>query len=705
MGIFQDYDKFRSDFTYCDTIVKEVISIFEGSGKSQIITKDIIKESQKKVKDFLILSAKMESALNYIYDQLKEIKTSEIKFSGSMFYFCRYGGSKTQFLHLIINEIQEKIPDCIVLLFEDITELNPLKLFNKLKQSAYYTIPNLARFKNDERKYINLIDKLESISADINVDLRQSSNVNKIIQEIGFVKNRLSKNPELKKKLKETMRIIKTSLFVDSESIMKKILEIMKELTRQGFIFLFLYDELDLWINETTDQLLFSEKFKKLENILKYLFEISQREIKLFHLFACTDRVNTLINMNRYTYSEASSAGSRLIQIYDRSEKVLESGNYGEKIEEALSKISAFFHHSNDKIKINEVFLIKTLNKLKEKYFTYSRRLANDQIIKILKIYHNLNLPLKKGLIEWENNVKEYSNLMHEYLDRILKEIEIKFTREDILIDPEKNTNDKIDGYFINYDEEENEIKSHAEIKLVKKFSGDKVYQALQWSQVRKNTIIMIVFCPDNLENIHKEIIKYAEKNGFTSEDTKRIKILNIPDPYAFCPIIGIKSVMSNFDKLLEFYRNFGRWLDFFGDFNRKYQEIRAELGFSYIKTIKHGETKEKKLEKKREDKELPLESKLCMDLLVKLFKERKMNATGRLKRTTIDGINKKYSLGISDIEKLYEVMGNYNIITNIYPVFIQFSNDILKIKQLEEFIKKCENKFRKKPEGLLSYA
>lgn len=707
MVIYQDYEKYCSDFTYLDVIVKEVISILDGSGKSQIIIKDIIKDSNKKVKDFIILSAKMESALNFIYDQLKEIKNSKIKFSGGMFYFCRYGGSKTQYLNLVLNEIQERIPDCIIIMFEDITELTPLKLFNKLKQSAYYTIPHVSRFKNNETLFISLLEKLESLSADINVDLRQSSNLNTIVQKIGYVKNRLNKNPKLRDELIETMELIRTSIFVDSESIMKKILEMMKELTRQGFIFLFLYDELDLWIDDTsdTDQLYFSESFRRLEKILKYIFEISQHEIKLFHLFACTERVNKLIEENKYIYSESSFAGSRLMHIYDQSYIVLEQGSYGDKIEEALAKISAFYHHSNDGFKIEEKFLINSLDQFKEKYSSYSRRLANDQIIKMLKIYHNLKLPLEKGLKEWINNVKRYGDLIHIYIDRILKEIEIQFIREDVPIEPEKEKSDKIDGYFINYDEEGNEIKTYAEIKVTKKYTDDKAYQAIQWSQVRKEPIVMIIFSPDDKESIQEQNIKYAEKNGFTAEETKRIKILNISIPYAFCPIIGVESVLSNHSKLVEFYRNYAVWLDFFGDFNRKYQELRTELGFTYKKAVKPPESIGDKAGKRKAGKELPLEAKLCMELLVKLYTEKKMDATGKLAKTTIENTNKKYSLGISNIENLYEIMENHDVIANITNKQIHFSEDILKIDKVEDFIKVCENKFRKRSEDLLSYA
>ncbi len=699
MGILQNYEKVCRDFIYLEPYVKIILSIFKGSGKSQIITKDTIKNSNKRVRDFLILSPTIENAMNYVYSELKDIKSSPQKFSGGMFYFSRYGGSKTQFLNIILNEIQERLPDCIVVLFQDINDLGPIQLFNKIKQSAYYNIPTLARFKDDEQKYIDLMNKLETISAEINVDLRQSSNLNNILQKIGFVKNRLQKNPQLRKKLEEGIELIHTSILVDSELVMKKILDFMKELTRNGFIFLFLYDEVDLWIEDNAEQLWFSEKFKRLEIIMKYVFESSQHEIKLFHLFACTERVNILIKNFRHTFSESTSAGSRFIWIYGRSELVPESGNYGDKIEEALSKIAAFYTLSHESFKIDGLFLEETLKQLKENFSIYSRRVVNSQILRILNTYYNLKLPLEKGIKEWRNDANKYGRLIQYHLDRILNQINIKFVRQDIKIQPERSDSDKIDGYFINYDENEKEIKTYVEIKLTKKFTGDKSYQALQWSQVKKEPIVLLIFSPDSIGEINQQIIDYAEKKGFTLEDTNRIKILNIGIPYSFSPIIGVENVITNHSKLIEFYSNYAFWLDFFGQFTGKYQKLRMSIGLGYAKPIKKKEKKELD-----EEEELAPEARICIDLLVKLHKKNKLSKSGRLAKNTIDNINKEFSLGISHLDKIYDLMEKNGIITKINPNTVNFSTDILKISHLEKFVQICENKFKHKNVDLNSF-
>ena len=95
--------------------------------------------------------------------------------------------------------------------------------------------------------------------------------------------------------LNEAVKLVHSSILVDSESVVKKILEFMRVLTESGFIFLFLFDEVDLWIDNSQEHLLFSEKFNRLNREMKLMFESHQEKIKMFYLFACTNRVNLLI--------------------------------------------------------------------------------------------------------------------------------------------------------------------------------------------------------------------------------------------------------------------------------------------------------------------------------------------------------------------------------------------------------------------------
>ena len=121
-------------------------------------------------------------------------------------------------------------------------------------------------------------------------------------------------------------------------------------------------------------------------------------------------------------------------------------------------------------------------------------------------------------------------------------------------------TRDKIDGCFVNIDENENEIKTPVEIKLTKNFKGEKAYQALQWAQVRKEKIVMLIFSPNSIEQIHQEIIKFANRNGFTDNETNKIEILHISEPFSFSPIVGVDNVSSDHSRLTQFYKDYAFW-------------------------------------------------------------------------------------------------------------------------------------------------
>ncbi|MHA1683672.1 MAG: hypothetical protein ACTSUE_22230 [Promethearchaeota archaeon] len=722
MGIYQEYERHSRDFTYLGEMIKGILSIFRGRGNTQIVTSDFISKYDKKIQDVIIPSNEMVQGLNYIHEGIVKIMNDDQEHSGSLFYFSQYGGSKTQFLNLVRDEIQRSIPDTVLILFDDINDLNPVQLFEKIKESVYYVIPKLSRFSDDRQKYSQLIQTLESISSDIHIDLRHSSNLNKASEILGYIRNRLDKNPDLKKKVREVKDILHSTILVDAESVMKKILNFMRELTRYKFVFLFLYDEVDLWIDDANNTLLFSEKFNHLSKVMKLIFQSSQEGIKIFHVFACTERVNILMENYRFKFNTTSPVASRFVQIYDRSEKILEPGCYANKIEQALAKISAFYKIANEIPKLDEKFLNETLIQLKNGYASYSRRNANSKILNILDSYNLLQVPLKKGLKDWESNTKRYGNLIQQHLPSILKKLNITFERADVLIDPEKTlSNDKIDGFFINYDLNEKEIRTYVEIKVTKQFKKEKAYQILQWSQIRKTPIVYLIFSPSSIETIKQEVNLFAEQKGFTQEDTNRIKYLHISNPYAFCAIAGVENVLTDHQKLVEFYKTYAAWLDFFGNFTKKYQDLREELGLGLQHilinrpakkesgdiqersetTTESGEETKPRSEtsegaRERTTQQLSPEATSCINLLVFLFKKNKLKGSGLIRKTTIEKIVTDVSLGIGDLEKIYDVMHKFGVVSKKTDKSIRFSSDVLSLDSLDKFIDICKNKFQK---------
>ena len=89
---------------------------------------------------------------------------------------------------------------------------------------------------------------------------------------------------------------------------------------------------------------------------------------------------------------------------------------------------------------------------------------------------------------------------------KFMSKTEIQFIREEVEIEPEKEKSDKIDGYFINYDEEGNEIKTYAkgnikpeDIELgpyVKSFHATKSGHITEVNNAIINEIAKAASCP-----------------------------------------------------------------------------------------------------------------------------------------------------------------------------------------------------------------
>ena len=108
--------------------------------------------------------------------------------------------------------------------------------------------------------------------------------------------------------------------------------------------------------------------------------------------------------------------------------------------------------------------------------------------------------------------------------------------------------------------------------------------------------------------------------------------------------------------------------------------------------SVTYGEDKGDK--EPKEEKNLPSEATPCLSLLAKLFSSKKMQRTGRLGKATLDKMNKQYSLGISDMQSIIDVMERFGIIVNITKAMVEFTQDIIKIEDLSKFIELCEKKF-----------
>lgn len=707
MNLYQEFNTLVSNYSFFEVYIKKILGIFEGTGDSQIINSDLVPPNFR-IKDFIVTSDQIDRGLNIVHKGLREIQEEDAKNSGYLFYFSQYGGSKTQFLNLIADEINANLPNCVTVLFEDIHHINPILIFENIFSQIFHIIARVPQFHEDNENYRKFSRELRQKIAEVQVAIRQSSNLKEA--EVILEDLRRIKNPNMLQKINKLDDLLHSTILIDPLLIFNKIISLMQFCSQNGILFLFLFDEVDLWLEERGEDLSFSKDFNRISKIMKYMFEIPDNQIKIFLVFACTDRVNRLFMTMQHKFENISPVASRLNRIYNSAEKVLEPGNYGLKIDKALINLAAFYHLANDRVKLDNKLLEQALLVLENKYNSLSRRIANSKILQILNIYKKIYQPLETGLKEWKNNAQYYGNLIQKNLPSILNRLTIKFVREDIPVDPGLGlTRDKIDGFFINYTLDNKEIRTYVEIKLTSNFKGEKSYQVLQFLQLHpEESVVLVIFTPTPLEKVKKEIYEYAENNGYEKEVYSRLYFIYIQNPFAFAPIIGITKVSGDTDKLLEFLEAYANWLEFYSDFSSQYQEIKQKIGIDFIppEPSPKPEGEPERPDSKPEIK-LNTDQQTCLNLLSQLYHKHKFTESGRVYKSTIRKFIVDNSLGITDVEKYFEIMKQSNIIDKITDKTLSFSAKIIKIDSLDSLRKITINCFQKKEDssGILSFS
>jgi hypothetical protein len=723
MQLYKEYNDIMRNAQYLKDFYKKVYLIFEGKGGEQIITGDILPKN-KKIREILIPNSEMEHALNFVLMELQKLVTNQDQYAGYGFYFAQYGGSKTQFLHMLETEADE-VPNVIPILLEDLKQFQPRILFEKMLGNLFRKINNLPEFLEDPSKYRDFFAGLNELVANIQISFQLSKNLKRAEEIIENLWN--SKNPTTTTALTELNDLLHSSIMVDNSDVLAKIIRLMQYCSQHGMIFLFLFDEVDLWLNEDSAELELSPEFLRNQTYMKQFLEIPDTKVHCVMVYACTDRVHTLLHAKGALLSARSPAGSRWVRIYENAEKILEPGNYGDQIDMALVKLAAY-HSIYYNVQIPSLFFDKTQAPLTRKYAQLSRRNCNSKIIQLLKNHQVLDQAINQGLREWESNTQHYGTLMEDHLASILRRLNIKFVREQVLIDPtQKITKDKLDGYFVNPSLDDREIRTLAEIKLTKNFKGEKAYQVLQWLTLNpEQHIIFIIFSPTTLEEIKKELIAFAEKQNFDLALMPRIQFLHISDPYAFCAINAVEALAGTADRLNEFYNAFAQWLDFYADLSHQYQTIIHQLGYTtFVPPVKRDRadpvpgTQAGSTDVPPSGTEsapntpaiapsavnsgnvdLSVEGRSCLLILTHMFRGRVFTSTGRVSKQKITALVNEKSLGISNIEELMEFMHKQGVISKITDKFVNFDASLANFDSLEKFTEALSVKLGRKSNG-----
>ncbi len=702
---YADFDTLRSKFFYLKNNIPGIYNVLVGNGASQIITEEIIPNNSL-IRTFLTLSPMMERSLSSVMDGIKSISESSTDYLSSFFYITQYGGSKTQFIHMVINEINQNEESCICINFEEISKITPTNFFNELFREILRKLAKISKFRNDKSYYQNFYSKFNQIVSRIHFLLQQSKNLEEILK----ILNDLSRSVDSpsKKKLETLRSILYSSILVDPKAILNEIIALMQHCTEFDIVFVIFFDEVDHWINDSSQDFHFNSKFLQREEILQSIFELHNHKVNVQFVFACTQRIHHYIETFQKDISDRSAAGSRLIKIIEQTKKIGESGTYGGTTANALQKISALYYYAKNFSQFDDRFFASTEPILEKKYGYYSRRICNSKIIHLITAFHILHNALTTGWTSWEKNPTKFGNMWQKFLNLIVEPININFIRKDIYIDPTRQKiKKKIDGYFLIPTLQETDLKIYVEIKFAKQFTPDKAEQAIKWLSIHpKERIIMVIFSPSKLERIKEQIMNYCIKDNFPPELIKGIEIIHIENPYAFCGIWGIENFLAKPDQLREITQALGIWVNFYGNFASQYQEIIQRIKtLDYYKPIfapkEHDDTQSPEDTDEFNIDNLNPEQRTYYDFLRFLFSKKKFSKTGRMGKTKLQDLIKKTAFGISDHEACIEFLFRYQIITDISKKTVVFSPSYFGMSILKEFENDIIKKFKRKP-GIL---
>lgn len=536
--------------------------------KRKVISNDILKKTI--VKNYLILSQTMKDSLQNTMDMIKNLLLGNENNYLSFFYIAQYGGSKSQFIELIKDEIKRKgrhdqqfnSDKIIVLTFPGIVHITGERIFEQIIDAS---IRGVARQIQKDEEYSNIFSQIKSIMIETQLGITGADKKANIIRNLSII--RKSRDIEILDAADQIEANLQYVQFLNDELIMDKCIKLIEILSAVGFVFVWLFDELDQWFEPDSSKL--SIEFQKKSRLFKEIFDLGAHG-KIFYFFASTDRVPNIFKDIRNTrYSrEADAALNRFYTILRDSQSKVEDGYYDDTIDQAVR------HFAEIKFAITEnnfpsldfyTFLEKVMKFFKNsEYKRWDRRGANIEIIKTLDNYFILKDSFKAGIIESQK--KNWSHLgmfVPQRLTTIFQHLQISysFTRAEL-----KVGNKRIDGKF-NISRTGN-TDIFLECKVAQKLDSLNVDQVLEATQVTSSQlVIFLVFGPFLKEIVENKVYNYfIDKAKETAY--KRVKIIVINNELAYLPIFGLYNITSTTgsDKLIHIHKACAKFLEVFSD-------------------------------------------------------------------------------------------------------------------------------------------
>ncbi|NVM04639.1 MAG: hypothetical protein HWN67_20110 [Candidatus Helarchaeota archaeon] len=381
-----------------DMAVK-ILNIFSSPSSKVLTSKDLESEFRDiNLKQVLILSEKMEKALKFVKDRIFDInQPSSISNQACMFYTTDFGGSKTQFIHLVLEEVLDEWKNdseinVIPISFQNLGQVDVYELKKQVLAIILKTLSELL----DTDKELHIYNKIIDLTTKAGISSKSHSILISIKELVSDINH---------KNVQTILELLNILPIYDDEQLFEFIAELMTIASQKGITFLFCFDEMDAWLSDDSTD--FKLDFYKRATFLQKLFDLGSK-IKLFYLFAVTERVINLLKSVQKTdpreaaitrlasYLNDSLSGSMKKDAF--SILIREDGKYiGQDAKTAILRFLRLFDIAG-KFKIADIIFKSIIQPIINQIDgILLRRYANTQIISILEVYTQIITFLTEG--------------------------------------------------------------------------------------------------------------------------------------------------------------------------------------------------------------------------------------------------------------------------------------------------------------------
>ena len=570
--------------------------------------------------DHIILTKEIKEAREKVYEILKDLidRTQ----NQHLLYVADTGGSKTQFVHLIINDIKSKAKFKRIIIIPTFNGYYNIEdLFRQIRLKITEKIFSL-EFEENRTQYQ---ERLDEIHREFQHKIEIRENINQIRGEIAILKDYLNQNKDesglkIVNNLTNMISSMPSSPSAALFPLIKRLLKFGKDSLKLSYFFI--VDETDQWF-ETTD---FKEDFIEMDSFFRELFSLGL-DIPHSFLFMATNVYLTLIETTQYSHIASIS---RLKKIIENAEQISVVRNY---IEDDLDSILKYIHglyqarHSTRKI---DKELLTEIKALMVERIEWSKRDINCKMISIMNLYDMLRNSIEDGRkwIEMEKRSTECGDNFEDMFIKVFNKYDVGKIKKIT-----KNVGDIPYGQAHNLDYQLIINKTGENFWGEAKFTNTsdktkilrKLHQvitglfAISLNTIERYQIWFFIFNPHITENdlidlVKGELNKYKEMLSREDQDNPE-KLLAYFKPVIFknkwgiAPLIGGRVKLSDETEI----HNLKKWFELFSDFGNS---IPKEWFGIKVEEI----SPEKEVVEERKEKEEKPKTTLQDEALIKIL-------------------------------------------------------------------------------------